>query len=673
MAQVGRQPWLDGLNPQQLEAVTHGEGPLLVVAGAGSGKTRTLASRVAHLISRGVPAGRILLVTFTRRASVEMLDRAAQAAPAARQVWGGTFHSIANRLLRMYSASIGLSSDFTIIDQSDAEDFVDVVRNDLGLSTKESRFPRKSTCLSIYSRRVNGQLDLGGVLKKEYPWCQMWEEELKGLFREYVERKQKQSVLDYDDLLLYLYYLLQDAALAESIGGRFDHILVDEYQDTNKLQAGILLAMRRQNRNIMVVGDDAQSIYGFRSASIRNMLDFPAQFAGAKVVTMEQNYRSIKPILETTNLVIAQAVERYSKELWSARSGGQRPQLITCLDEDEQADAVVDLVLGHLEQGIPLRKQAVLFRAASHSASLELALARRNVPFHKYGGLKFLEAGHVKDIISVLRIAENPRDRTAWFRVLRLLPGVGPVTAGSAFEHVAGANFSPVAMRTFKAPSAATEAVEALAILIEDLARAGDEEPALQIERILAFYKPLAERIYDDAEPRLEDIEHLGVMARSARSRTQFLADLILDPPASTGDLAGPPLKDEDWLVLSTIHSAKGLEWDAVYLIHAADGCLPSDMATGSEEEIAEELRLAYVAMTRARDFLYVLWPLRYYHKSAGISDRHSYAQRSRFFTDEVVNTMDSVSALQFGRHAQDTPVNIVGEDIGIRIRDMWK
>lgn len=673
----GERNWLEELNPRQLEAVTHGDGPLLVVAGAGSGKTRTLAYRVSYLISRGIAPERILLLTFTRRAAEEMLRRAAFVIPtgssATSQVWGGTFHAFANRILRMYSQAADLPPDFTIIDRTDAEDLLDVIRNDMAFSQKESRFPRKGTCLAIYSRRVNGNEELETVLKKDFPWCEMWNDELKALFREYVSRKQQQNILDYDDLLLYLYYLLQDQEVADSIGGRFDHVLVDEYQDTNRIQAGILLGLRRKNNNIMVVGDDAQSIYGFRSATIRNMLDFPQQFSGARIVTLDQNYRSIQPILTTTNCVIAQARERYSKDLWSDRKGDQQPRLITCTDETSQDDEVIHLVLDHYEQGIPLRKQAVLFRAASHSTSLELALTRRNIPFHKYGGLRFLETAHIKDLISFLRIIENPRDEIAWFRVLQLLNGVGPVTAASVVDHMRSNVFNLNSITSFKAPSAVRKEITEFGSVLIDLVKMGDENPGMQIERIRQFYKPLLWRNHENPEPRENDIEYLGVLAAGYRSRRQFLADLILDPPTSTGDLAGPPIKDEDWLVLSTIHSAKGLEWDVVYLIHAADGCLPSDMSTGGDEEIEEELRLAYVAMTRARDFLYVLWPQRYYLRPFGLSDRHNYAQCSRFFTDEVMQTMEDVA---LGRKVEVEDTGIQKDwkgDIAKRIRYMWE
>ncbi len=674
---TNKKGWLNELNLEQREAVTYGDGPLLVVAGAGSGKTRTLAYRVGHLISQGIQPQRILLLTFTRRAAKEMLKRAASVvkngASVTNQVWGGTFHAFANRILRMYSQAADLSPDFTVIDRTDAEDLLDVIRNDLAFSQKASRFPRKSTCLAIYSRRINGEEELETVLKRDYPWCEMWIEELKALFREYVNRKQKQNILDYDDLLLYLYYLLQNDEAAESIGGRFDHILVDEYQDTNKIQAGILIGMRRQSNNIMVVGDDAQSIYGFRSATIRNMLDFPKQFPGTKIIALEQNYRSIQPILDSTNQVIAQAHERYSKDLWSDRKGEQRPVLITCVDENHQDDEVIRLVLEHYEQGIPLHKQAVLFRAASHSNSLELALTRKNIPFHKYGGLRFLEAAHIKDLISFLRILENPRDEIAWFRVLQLLNGVGPVTAASVFDHIQSNRFSHSAIESFKAPVSAKKEMAEFSSLLNDLVKMGDDNTGVQIERIRQFYGPILWRNYENAEPRENDIEYLSLLAAGYSSRRQFLADLILDPPTSTGDFAGPPIKDEDWLILSTIHSAKGLEWDAVYLIHAADGCLPSDMSTGSDQEIEEELRLAYVAMTRARDFLYVLWPQRYYLRPFGLSERHNYAQCSRFFTDEVLNTMDEIAVGQIPRH-EDTLTKISSkDDIASRIRYMWE
>lgn len=668
--------WLENLNPEQRTAVTHGNGPLLIVAGAGTGKTRTLAYRVSYLITQKVSPERILLLTFTRRSAEEMLKRASSVAAVdqslTNRVWGGTFHSLANRLLRIYSQQAGLSADFTILDRSDAEDYLNVIRNELALSTQDNRFPRKATCLAIYSRKVNSQESLEEVIKRDYPWCVDWREDLNRLFREYARRKQKQNLLDYDDLLLYWYYLLQEEGLAKTLGGRFDHILVDEYQDTNALQSGILQGLRAENKNITVVGDDAQSIYGFRSATVRNMLDFPSQFPGTAVIKLEQNYRSVQPILETTNRVIAQSANRYSKELWSARKGGERPQLITCLDESDQDERVIKKVLKHYEEGVLLKQQAVLFRAASHSASLEIALARHNIPFHKYGGLRFLETAHIKDFISILRIIENPIDEMAWFRILQLLKGIGPATAAAAFQHLQENGGRTTALATFKAPPAARENISGLIELVAELQALGQSNPALQVERIARFYIPLLESNYENPAPRASDIEHLGQIASRYPTRQQFLTEIVLDPPSSTGDLAGAPVKDEDWLVLSTIHSAKGLEYEAVYLIHAADGNLPADMSTGSEEEIQEELRLTYVAMTRAKDYLYVLWPLHYYRKPAGASDNHNYAQCCRFFTPEVRETMDCQD-LPEQTKASDLPApGEVRGNIVNRINRMW-
>jgi DNA helicase-2/ATP-dependent DNA helicase PcrA len=669
--------WLDELNPQQRKAVTHGEGPLLIVAGAGTGKTRTLAYRVAYLISQGADPGRILLLTFTRRAAEEMLKRAeaitARGASVTTRVWGGTFHAVANRLLRIYAKAAGLSSDFTVMDQGDAEDLLNVIRHEMNLSSKEKRFPRKATCLAVYSRCVNGAEDLRGVLERFFPWCLDWQKELKALFQKYVVRKQERGVLDYDDLLLYLAQLLADPQMAATIGGRFDHVLVDEYQDTNKVQADILRGLRSVNHNITVVGDDAQSIYSFRAATVRNMLDFPKQFPETTVVTLEENYRSVMPILETTNRLIARAKERFTKDLWSGRRSGQRPFLVTCKDEAQQDEYVTKGVLEHYEQGIPLRKQAVLFRAAHHSDSLEIELVRRNIPYHKYGGLRFLEAAHVKDLISFLRVSENPRDEIAWFRALQLLDGIGPTTASRIVAQVVTSTGDPAAVAACAVPPAARDGVEKLAALMRDLAACGGRNPASQVERIRRFYEPFLEKLYEHPSVRRQDLEHLEQVATGYRSSRQFLTDLTLDPPTSTSDLAGPPSKDEDWLVLSTIHSAKGCEWDVVYLIHAADGCLPSDMATGNEEEIEEERRLAYVAMTRARDFLYVTWPMRYYHRWHAHTDRHTYAQLSRFLTDDVVATCEPIRLPQGGEEDQPADAAARPVSVGDRIRAMWE
>lgn len=648
LAPVPELSWLSDLNPAQREAVTHGEGPLLIVAGAGTGKTRTLAYRVAYLVAQGVPPDRILLLTFTRRAAEEMLSRAEgvlrRSGEVRGRVWGGTFHATASRLLRLHGGAVGLSPDFTVLDGGDAEDLLGLLRHELGLASREKRFPRKGTCLAIYSRVVNGTEDLGVVLARHFPWTAAWEEDLRALFRAYVERKARLRVLDFDDLLLYWREMVSDPTLARELSAQFDHILVDEYQDTNRLQAQILRGMRTGNDNVTVVGDDAQSIYRFRAATVRNILDFPREFPGARIVTLEENYRSTMPILATANALIAQARERYTKNLWSRRERGPRPRLVACRDERAQDEFVVGEVLARYEAGVPLRNQAVLFRAAHPTASLEVELARRGIPFRKYGGLKFVETAHIKDALAFLRVAENPRDELAWFRILELLEGVGPVTVSRALAHLAQHGHRPEAIAFFSGPSASRGDLERLGKLLSDL-QAEDLPLPAQVERVRRFYEPYLTALYDHAPARLRDLESLEVIASGYSSRRSFLADLQLDPPDSTGDLVGPPHKDDDWLVLSTIHSAKGCEWDAVYLIHAADGFLPSDLATGLEEEIEEELRLAYVALTRAKTHLVVTWPLRSPYRRWGLSDAHGYTQLSRFFTEEVRRTMEEVAA----------------------------
>ncbi len=640
-------PWLSELNAAQREAVTHGEGPLLVVAGAGTGKTRTLAYRVAYLVASGVDPDKILLLTFTRRAAQDMLSRAAAIAARSglkpHRVWGGTFHSVAHRLLRTHASVVGLAPEFTVLDEGDAADLMGLARAQLGFSGGERRFPRKSTCLNIYSRCVNAEQSLEEVLPQQFPWCADWMDELKELFRQYEARKQQRHVMDFDDLLVYWAELANHPRVGPKLAQRFEYVLVDEYQDTNVVQARILQGMRRSKPNLMVVGDDAQSIYSFRAAEIRNMLDFPKHFPGTTVVTLEENYRSRVPILETTNRMIAQARERYTKDLHSVRGDGARPRLVTCADEPAQDDYVVNTVLGHLEQGVPLRNQAVLFRAAHLSASLEVELGRRGIPYQKYGGLRFLEAAHVKDVLAVLRIAENPRDELAWFRVLKLMRGIGDATAAAALRHVADAGHDARAIAEFRGPAAARETLQGLGSLLRDLL-SSDDPPAVQLSRVRVFYEPLLAQLYENPEARARDLASLEQIAVGYSSRQHFLVELQLDPPNSTSDLAGPPHLDDDWLVLSTIHSAKGGEWDVVYLIHAADGFLPSDMACGSTEEIEEELRVAYVALTRARDHLYVTWPLRYYYRRVGPSHRHGFAQRSRFVSEAVLETMDQKS-----------------------------
>jgi DNA helicase-2/ATP-dependent DNA helicase PcrA len=671
--------WLAKLNAQQRAAVLADDAPLLLVAGAGTGKTNTLAHRVARLLRDGVAPSRVLLLTFTRRAASEMLRRVEgilqatgrpRLSAAASQVWGGTFHAIANRILRMHHQSLGLGEAFTVVDRSDAEDLLNDLRSELELDRGDVRFPRKETCLAIYSRCVNAQEPIEQVLADHFPWCVKFPAQLRTLFRHYTQRKLSQHILDYDDLLLWWFHLMQDETLAADVRERFDAVLVDEYQDTNKLQAAILRGLRPDGRGLTVVGDDAQSIYRFRAATVHNILEFPAQFPGTAVLKLEQNYRSTTPILDATNAVIALATQRYNKDLFTTRPGGALPRLVTLVDEHQQCDYVIGRILEHREAGIDLRKQCVLFRAAHHSDALEVELSRRNIPFVKYGGLKFLEAAHVKDVLAILRLAENPRDATSAFRVLQLLDGIGPAVAKRAIAHLVEHQHDLAAWPRFAAPPAAAAQFADLCNVLLTI-RAGALPLPEQVKAVRTFYTPILEKRYDAADVRRRDLEQLEQIAGGFDSRLQMLTDLTLDPPASTQDLAGPPLVEEDYLILSTIHSAKGCEWDCVYVIHAADGNIPSDLATGSEEEIEEERRLFYVALTRAKDFLEVTMPLRYYAKKHATGDRHSYAQLTRFIPDDLVPRFERVK-LEPPKPVASVAATVAAAEIRRKIASMW-
>jgi DNA helicase-2/ATP-dependent DNA helicase PcrA len=641
---------------------------------------------VAALIKGGVIPGRILLLTFTRRAASEMIRRAGQVVgeSVAAGVWGGTFHAIAHRLLRMYSQALGLSKGFVIMDQGDAADLLQLIRTDLQLHRARTRFPQKSTLLAIYSRCVNTGEPLEQTLLEHFPWCHAHQSDIKRIFQEYGRRKAERQLLDYDDLLLYWDQGLAHAAIADTLAGRFQHVLVDEYQDTNPIQAAILRKtwgrMQGAEREVtngcslMVVGDDAQSIYSFRGATVKNILQFPEQFPGSTTITLEQNYRSVMPILEAANALMREAPHQFAKNLWSERASGRKPGLVTCADELEQSRFVVDRILENREEGIPLVKQAVLFRAGHNSDALEVELGRRNVPFVKWGGLRFLESAHIKDLLAFLRILENPRDELSWMRVLQLLEGIGPGRARQAMDLLREGQDRPQALLTWNVPAAARDSVQGLVQLLGELPGDGLEPPlASQIERVRRFYTPLFEKRYEEPQMRVRDLDQLELLAQQATSRAAFLADLTLDPPVSTGDLAGPPLLDEEYVVLSTIHSAKGCEWDVVYLIHAADGVMPSDMSN-SDGELAEERRLLYVAMTRARDHLYVVFPLRYYHRKHVLGDAHSFAQLSRFVTPEMFPLFErsGCDRAQVDFTAPEGPSASVIESVNERLERLW-
>ncbi|RDJ15322.1 ATP-dependent helicase [Rhizobium grahamii] len=685
--------YLEKLNPQQRAAVEYGTltdgshvaGPLLVIAGAGSGKTNTLAHRVAHLIVKGADPRRILLMTFSRRAAAEMARRVERICAqvlgsnsgimADALAWSGTFHGIGARLLRDYAEQIGIDPAFTIHDREDSADLMNLIRHELGFSKMESRFPTKGTCLAIYSRVVNSEGELGLVLRDAFPWCSAWENQLRDLFAAYVEAKQSQNILDYDDLLLYWAQMVSEPIIADDIGNRFDHVLVDEYQDTNRLQASILLALKPGGQGLTVVGDDAQSIYSFRAATVRNILDFPAAFSpSANIITLDRNYRSTQTILAAANAVIDLASERFTKNLWTERQSAQRPRLVTVRDETEQARYVADKVLENREEGVKLKQQSVLFRASHHSGALEVELTRRNIPFVKFGGLKFLDSAHVKDMMAALRFAQNPRDRVAGFRLMQLLPGVGPSTAQRVIDQMA-ADASPMqALAELPAPPRSGEDWTAFVAMLQEVKTGKAGWPA-EIGLVREWYSPHLERLHEDASTRQADLLQLEQIASGYPSRERFLTELTLDPPDATSDQAGVPLLDEDYLILSTIHSAKGQEWTRVFMLNVVDGCIPSDLAVGTSAEIEEERRLLYVAMTRAKDNLDLIVPQRFFtHGQNAQGDRHVYASRTRFIPATLLQFFEVVgwpqSRADGGGSHQARQVRV---DVGARMRGMWR
>jgi DNA helicase-2/ATP-dependent DNA helicase PcrA len=652
------------LNAEQAAAAGHDNGPLLIVAGAGTGKTRTLVYRVASLIDRGVAPERILLLTFTRRAAHEMLSRAERlVGPASTRVCGGTFHATGHRLLRQFGPEAGLARDFSIMDQSDAEDLMRLARGNLGYGRQEKRFPKKESLHYVYSRHINVERPIEDILHNEFPQFVAFEQDIIRIFAEYVSRKNERNLVDYDDLLLFWALMVeQSESLAERIAGLFDHILVDEYQDTNILQSRILRGMCRHHRNVTVVGDDAQSIYSFRGASFRNILDFPRQFDGTQVVTLEQNYRSTQPILDATNTLISRALERFTKNLWTVRVGGEPPWLVTTRDEQQQTRFVVDRILELHEEGTPLREIAVLIRAAYMSADLEIELANRNIPFEKWGGLKFLEAAHVKDVLAFLRVVENPRDEVSWYRILMLMPGIGDVTARAILASMAENSWDTDAFAHFAPPPRARDAHKALAALLRVLAAPrkgrGDDEGRVgeEIDEIRKLYDSILAERYDRSEPRLADLDQLRVIAAGYPNRASFLAAVALEPPQNTQDLSGGADSEEDALVISTVHSAKGKEWDAVFVIWAVDGWFPLSRSLNEEDEVEEERRLMYVAMTRARNHLAVTYPLNVYATRRG-SD-YSIDQLSRFIDRGVRDRMQRVVPRESGEGPIGVPAS---------------
>lgn len=609
------------LNPAQFEAVSHDDGPLIVIAGAGSGKTRTLTYRAARLVADGHAPEKILLLTFTRKAAGEMLQRASRLLDTrCHQIAGGTFHSFANSVLKRFAAALGFPNGFSIIDRPDAESLVGFVVKDKIDVPKFGAFPRKKTLTNIFSMMANKDASLEDILDIEYPHFFPYLDVLQEIQVGYTAIKKQQALMDYDDLLNNLWILLdQHPEIRERITTRYRHVMVDEYQDTNRVQARIVRHLAGDHHNIMVVGDDSQSIYSFRGADFRNIMEFPALFPDTRLITLEENYRSAEPILALTNRLIDQAIEKYPKTLFSKRGGAKPPQLVHTGSENSQSRFVVDKVLELSRQGIPLNDIAVLFRAGFHAFDLEVELTREGITYVKYGGFKFMESAHIKDILAYLRVLCNPYDRLSWFRILLLVDKIGPKSADTLYNNV---RQQAKGLQGFLEDESKLALKPDMQRLKELMAAIDDPtlSPTSRGELVLTYYLPILKHRFDDHPKRVRDLEQLLTIMETYDSLATFLEEMTLEPPTTTVSGAFKPADDqEDRLVLSTVHSAKGLEWHTVFILWTLDGRFPSLMATENEGQLDEELRLMYVAATRAREQLYFMCPSQVYDRVSGM------------------------------------------------------
>lgn len=624
----------DGLNEGQYQAVTFNEGPVLVIAGAGSGKTKTLVHRVARLVAEGVPPEAILLLTFTRKASQEMLTRATGILDhRCRNVSGGTFHSFANILLREFSQSIGFPNNFTILDRSDAEDLIGAIRKEMGLNTSDKRYPKKGTINTIISKSINTSRSIDSILQQEFPHYWEFSDDIEKIASQYQQRKAELFVMDYDDLLVYLYKMLRDdAEVRRRVQDRYQYIMVDEYQDTNRIQGEIVLMLAGDKENVMVVGDDCQSIYSFRGAHYKNIINFPQLFPDATQITLSQNYRSTQPILDITNAVIEQATEKFAKRLFTENEGTAKPIYIETASDNEQSRFICQRVLELREQGVPLSEIAVLFRSSTHANDLEVELQAANIPFVKYGGFKFTETAHVKDLVALLRILYNVSDGVSWQRILLLMEGLGPKAASQIISDVLAnrADMSQFPLKNWTGKRYGAPVLK----LIRLVQSVSGLRPTDVMDLVMDFYKPLFEAKYDDFPKRQSDLESLRGIAERYDNLQDFLSEISLEPPDGSAD-ATKEDNDDEKMVLSTIHSSKGLEWHSVFVMSLVDGYLPSFRSLDDASQIEEERRLLYVALTRARENLYLLKP----HIEPSGSDYYRYqgfqfTRVSRFLDD---------------------------------------
>ena len=636
------------LNPQQLAAVTAGDGPSLVIAGAGSGKTRTLVYRVAYLIDSGVDPSNVLLLTFTRKSAHEMLQRAGELIGVrSERVCGGTFHSVANMLLRRYGRAIGLDPGFTILDRSDAEDLIALVRSQLGLNEKDKRFPRKATIAEMFSKSENTLRSLEDIVLEEFSHFADHLDALSQLQRGYHAAKRQRQLADYDDLLVLLRQLLtEDQQARQAISRLYRYILVDEYQDTNRLQADVIRNLAVTHQNVMVVGDDSQSIYAFRGATFKNIMEFPTLFPGSTVYKLEENYRSTQPILNLANCIIEEAAEKYTKHLFTRKLDGPLPTLAEAAGENAQSRFVAQKILELREEGVPLGEIAVLFRSSFHSFDLEIELSRRGLPFVKRGGVKFIETAHVKDLLAHLRVVANPLDTVSWHRVLMLVEGVGPKKAKDLLLAIVKAEKPYQLLREVGGRSG--QGLKNLALTLESLSGSDELGTADQVNHVYEYYLPILKEQYDDYPKRIRDLDHLHTIAEGYPAVDAFLSDLALEPPDGSAVDVEAPDRDDERMVLSTIHSAKGLEWQCVFVIWVVDGKFPSIYSFVTDEELEEERRLFYVAVTRAKRHLYLTYPINVFDKSSGML-----LSKPTRFLDHVSPAMfDQLALVEEGGHS---------------------
>lgn len=604
----------EDLNEAQLEAVKSKDGPILVIAGAGSGKTKTLTYRVARLIEDGIKPENILLLTFTKKAAAEMLSRATIVLDnRCEKVAGGTFHSFANIILRKYSKLLGLKNNFTIMDRADCEDVINHIVGQL-FPKKEKRFPKKSTLLDIYSKSINKVTPTKQIIADEFPQFSHCEDKIIEVHKAYVAYKRENSVLDYDDLLLYIKLLLENNdGLRKRLSNEYKYIMVDEYQDTNTLQADVIRLLASEHNNIMAVGDDAQSIYSFRGANYRNILDFPRLFENTKIIKLEQNYRSTQNILKLTNEIISKAKEKYTKNLFSNIVSPQVPALICAKDTQMEADFICQRILELLDEDISLSDICVLTRNARMSYNLEIELSKRAIPFQKFGGPKFMETAHIKDVVAHLRVILNPDDVISLTRILLLLKGVGASTVNNIMPIVKGDLKPDIKLLPSNKSQSLTPLFNTLGQLRD---YSTTKKPEEIVSAVINYYRPILKDKYDDFSKREKDLDHFEYLSTQYSNLEDFISDLALEPPDASVEGMYKKNSDDEALTISTIHSAKGLEWDSVFIIGAVDGRFPSAYSFNSEEEMDEELRLMYVATTRAKNNLYITYPVDMYDYS---------------------------------------------------------